>query len=69
MLEKYLGHENYIIKDGAIIGLSFLDDPKTISTIRAQLEKEKNKTSIDDLKDLLNQLLETKNAQNSKKGT
>lgn len=67
LLEKNLNQKDYLIKDGAIIGLSYIDDPKSIPIIKNQISHEHNPAIIEDLKDLLEQLLDTQHAQNTKK--
>jgi len=69
LLLKYLFSENIILKDGAIIGLSYLDDPSVISMLQYAISRESNATLKYDLQQLLEQLMETENELVSKKNS
>jgi HEAT repeat protein len=54
LLESGLGHPSPMLRDGAILGLSFLDDPASISALQAALRDE----SVPELKADISQVLQ-----------
>jgi hypothetical protein len=47
------------VKDGAILGLASLDDPKAIPHLEAAIEHEQNRELREDMEQVLEQLIET----------
>jgi hypothetical protein len=47
------------VKDGAILGLASLDDPKAIPHLEAAIEHEQNRELREDMEQILEQLIET----------
>ncbi len=62
LLVKYLRHESTYIRDGAIVGLLYLDDPASISAVEAAKETETSSLLKEDLRQLADQLKATRNA-------
>ena len=60
LLERSLNLVSPIAKDGAILGLSFMDDPNAISALEHALENENLKSVKDDIQQVLDQLYETR---------
>lgn len=48
------------IKDGAILGLASIDDPKAIPYLKKAIERENNNELKDDMQQVLEQLIETR---------
>ncbi len=60
MLENCLRESQYAwIRDGAGLGISFLDDPRSISVVKTAIAKERNEELKEDLIQVLEQLEET----------
>ena len=62
LMEKYLRHPSYYVRDGAIVGLLHLDDPSSISVVEAVIENESSPVLKKDMLQLVHQLKETQNA-------
>lgn len=56
LLGLSLGHSSARIRDGAILGLSFMDDPSAIPYIRAAIERETTRPLREDMRQVLAQL-------------
>ncbi len=59
LLERSLSNLNVIIRDGAILGLSSMDDPSSIPAVERVLKQEENLMLREDMEQLLDQLKET----------
>ncbi len=62
LLQKYLQHRSPYIRDGAIVGLLYLDDPATLPRVEAAIETETSSLLKEDLQQLSDQLKATQNA-------
>ncbi len=59
LLERSLSSAHASIRDGAVLGLSFMDDPAAISSIARALEQEKNRHLLLRMEKTLAQLTST----------
>jgi hypothetical protein len=60
LLERSLSLSKAQIRDGASLGLSFLDDPHAITYLKSAIQKEEFKELRNDMKQVLDQLEKTK---------
>ena len=67
LLEKSLNNPSNRVRDGAILGLSHLDDPDAIEFLRVALPKEEHSRLRKDMEQLMVQLENTSNAVSSSK--
>ena len=63
ILESALSIQDYTINDGALVGLSFLDDYRSIGALRARADREGNGVFKKTIAGVVAQLEETRNAQ------
>ena len=59
LLERSLNHSSARVRDGAALGLAFLDDPNAIPYLERAIEKEPIEELRQDLKQILEQLKDT----------
>ena len=57
--ECLIGSSSLLVRDGAAVGLSYLDDPLSIEVLNAAIEKESHEELRQDLRDVLDLLEET----------
>lgn len=60
LLEKSLSHSSVLVRDGAVLGLSFLDDPAAIPSLEQALDREPSAALRADMQQVLAQLQHTK---------
>ena len=58
LLEKSLNLKSPIARDGAILGISFLDDPMSIPALKQAIQREVLKSLVNDIRQVLDQLEE-----------
>lgn len=56
LLEQSLNCSSIKVRDGAVLGLSFLDDPRAIDSIKEAMERENSKLLLRNMKQVLVQL-------------
>ncbi len=56
LLENCLTNSSAVIRDGAILGLSYLDDPISAKSIRSVIQKESHSELREDMRQVLEQL-------------
>lgn len=59
LLEQALSHSSGRVRDGAVIGLAYLDDRRAIPTLRNAIRREKIAELRDDMAQVLSQLENT----------
>jgi hypothetical protein len=59
LLEQSLGCSSVQVRDGAALGLAYLDDPDAISCLEQAIQQEQCEELREDMKQVLKQLLET----------
>jgi len=59
LLEKCLEHESHYVRDGAILGLASLDDPKAIGALRRAQEREPSGLLGESIEQVIEQLRQT----------
>jgi hypothetical protein len=59
LLESLLVHPNHYVKDGAMLGLSFLDDPAAIPALQAAAKSEVYDELRQDMQDVIDDLVAT----------
>jgi len=57
LLERGLYSDSARVRDGAILGLAFLDDPLAIAPLKSAIEREKIQELLQDMKQVLAQLV------------
>ncbi|MEQ8673166.1 MAG: hypothetical protein RLP44_32075 [Aggregatilineales bacterium] len=60
LLETSLHHPSPMARDGAILGLSFMDDPESITALEYAIKNEKLNSLKADMQQVLEQLYETR---------
>ena len=55
-MEKSLFSPNYRIRDGAILGLSFMNDPEALNFLKEAYNQEKSKLIKRNMKQVIDQL-------------
>lgn len=60
LLHKCLQYPNPLVRDGAILGLASMDDPKSITYLRLAIDREYSPELKQDMKQVLKQLEFTK---------
>ncbi len=63
LLEHSLDSESAVVRDGAIVGLSAMDDPEAIPYLKKRLDQETNRLLRKDIQQLLEQLNDTQREQ------
>jgi len=56
LLQQSLNCSSAKVRDGAILGISFLDDPRAIDSIKEAMERENSKLLYNNMKQALQQL-------------
>ncbi|HUS59173.1 MAG TPA: HEAT repeat domain-containing protein [Planctomycetota bacterium] len=65
VLKKSLSSESPRIRDGALLGISFLDDPEAIDALREAIQKESQTELKLDMERVLQQLEDTRRCQST----
>lgn len=62
LVERSLGCSSMVVKDGAVLGLSFLDDPHATDALEEAMQSETSEILRSDMERVLEQLKETRSA-------
>ena len=57
LIESYLTHESPVVRDGAIVGLSYLEDPAAIPALQTASDKETRSDLRRDIKEIIEELV------------
>ena len=63
--QRYLSSDSAMVRDGAALALSFMDDPRSLPSLKKAIDHEKVPELRGDMQQVLDQLEETRRCRNS----